>query len=202
MVGEFSRVVKTRCAWCGDDPLYVRYHDEEWGVPLHDSHALFELLMLEGMQAGLSWITVLRKRAHLRDVFFGFEPARLARMSDSEVDRALADPGVIRHRGKVRSLVTNARAYLTLEGEVGAGEYLWSFVRGAPVRNRWRSASEVPASTPESSAMSRALKGRGFVFVGPTICYAFMQAAGMVDDHLVACFRHGEATTGERCARH
>ena len=200
MVGEIVDVVKARCPWCGEDPLYVRYHDEEWGVPLRDPHALFELLMLEGMQAGLSWITVLRKRDRMRAVFQGFEPERLARMTPARVERALADPGVIRHRGKIEGLVRNARAFQALQEKQDPVDFFWSFVNGTPLRNRWRAMADVPAETAESSAMSRALKKQGFTFVGPTICYAFMQAAGMVDDHLVSCFRHGVSTASERCA--
>jgi DNA-3-methyladenine glycosylase I len=193
MVGEIDVVVKARCPWCGTDPLYVKYHDEEWGVPLRDGRALFELLMLEGQQAGLSWITVLRKRERMRTVFCDFQPPALARMSDAAVAAALADPGVIRHRGKIEALIRNARAWLALESERDPVEYLWSFVDGAPIVNAWSSMSEVPASTPTSKAMSVALKRRGFAFVGPTTCYAFMQAAGLVDDHLQDCFRRGAA---------
>lgn len=193
MVGEIDVVVKARCPWCGTDPLYVKYHDDEWGVPLRDGRALFELLMLEGQQAGLSWITVLRKRERMRAVFCGFEPKSLARMSDRAVAAALADPGVIRHRGKIEALIRNARAWLALEGECDPVEFLWSFVGGGPIVNAWSSMSEVPASTSTSKAMSVALKRHDFAFVGPTTCYAFMQAAGLVDDHLLGCYRRDGA---------
>ena len=180
-----------RCPWCGDDPLYVRYHDEEWGVPSRNETHLFEMLCLEGQQAGLSWITVLRKRERYREVFCGFDAAELADRGDAIVKRAIHDPGVIRHRGKLGAIVTNARAALRVQEEVGPlGEYLWSFVGGEPVVNRLVSLRAAPAKTPESEAMSKDLKKRGFAFVGPTTCYAFMQAVGMVNDHLVSCFRH------------
>jgi len=185
-------MVKVRCDWCGAEPIYVQYHDEEWGVPTRDAQALFELLMLEGMQAGLSWITVLRKRAHMREVFFEFEPARLVDFGESDVEAALGDPGVIRHRGKIEGLARNARAFLELEAEQPAADFFWSFVGGTPIRNRWGRRTDVPATTPAAAAMSKALRGRGFTFVGPTICYAFMQAAGLVNDHLVSCFRHAQ----------
>jgi DNA-3-methyladenine glycosylase I len=191
-------MVKMRCAWCGDDPLYVRYHDLEWGVPTRDRRALFELLALEGMQAGLSWITVLRKRRHMRRVFHDFDPERLARLSPRRIERALADPGVIRHRGKIEALARNARAYLALEDVSCPEEFLWSFVDGAPLRHRWESLADVPATIPTAVAMSKELRRRGFTFVGPTICYAFMQAAGLVNDHVTGCFRHVEVATAER----
>lgn len=177
-----------RCPWCGDDPLYVRYHDEEWGVPVHDDHRLFEMLTLEGAQAGLSWITVLRKRDCYRELFHGFDPARVVRMKPRELDRILQDPGIIRHRGKVESVVSNARGVLAIQDEYGSLEsFLWGFVGGVPQVNHPRTMREVPSSTPASDQMSRALKSRGFKFVGSTICYAFMQATGMVNDHLEGC---------------
>jgi len=177
-----------RCAWCGTDPLYVRYHDTEWGVPVHDDAALFEMLCLEGAQAGLSWITVLRKREHYRAALDGFDAVRIARYTPARIERLLSNPGLIRNRLKLESLVTNARAYLELRQEPGAfAALLWDF---RPARQRRpRNRSDVPAATPESDAMSRELKRRGFRFVGTTICYAFMQATGIVDDHQSRCFR-------------
>ncbi len=195
---QLLQMVKVRCGWCGSDPLYVRYHDREWGIPLRERNALFELLMLEGMQAGLSWITVLKKRREFDRVFAGFVPERLARWSSRDVLRALGEPGIIRHRGKIEAAVANARAYLELDRDGSAADYLWSFVGGAPVQNRWRSLREIPAHTPTAQAMSKALKGKGFKFVGPTICYAFMQAAGLVNDHLVDCFRHERVARARR----
>lgn len=183
--------IKKRCGWCGDDPLYVRYHDEEWGVPLHDDRKLFELLLLEGAQAGLSWITVLRKRENYRKAFHGFDAARIARYTSADVKRLMADPGIVRNRLKVEGAITSARAYLDILDKEGSfDDYLWQFVDGQPIRNKRRSLNEIPASTPESDRMSKALKKRGFKFVGSTICYAFMQAAGMVNDHLVSCHRY------------
>jgi DNA-3-methyladenine glycosylase I len=181
-------VKMARCDWCGDDPLYVAYHDEEWGLPLRDSQPLFELLMLEGMQAGLSWYTVLKKRPHMRERFFGFDAAAIVEHGPRALPRWLEDAGLIRHRAKLEALIGNARAYLALQSEFP--ELLWSFVGHAPKQNRWRYQRQVPARTLESDAMSRALKQRGFRFTGPTICYAFMQAAGLVNDHLVSCHRH------------
>ena len=184
---------RTRCAWGTSDPLYVDYHDREWGVPLHDERALFELLCLEGAQAGLAWITILRKRDGYRRAFDGFHPDRLAGYGDDDVARLLADTGIVRNRAKVNSVLGNARAYLRLADDIGSvGGYLWSFVGGRPVQNRWRSMADVPAETDASRAMSRDLRRRGFSFVGPTIMYAFMQSAGMVNDHVVDCFRHPE----------
>jgi DNA-3-methyladenine glycosylase I len=179
-----------RCTWCADDPLYIRYHDHEWGVPTYDRNALFEMLVLEGMQAGLSWITILRKRRHLRAALFALVPELVVRMDAKDVARLLADPGVIRHRGKLESVSHNAARFLDLDHNGTAVGLMWSFVGGQPVVNRWRNSSEVPASTEAAHAMSKALKKSGFKFVGPTTCYAFMQASGMVNDHLVDCFRH------------
>lgn len=180
----------TRCPWCGDDPLYVRYHDEEWAVPVHDDTALFEMLVLEGAQAGLSWITVLRKRERYRELFHGFDPDRVVRMKPRELDSILKDPGIIRHRGKVESVVSNARAVLTIQAREGSlDSWLWGIVGSSPQVNRPRIMADVPSSTPVSDNMSRALKTEGFKFVGSTICYAFMQATGMVNDHLIDCFR-------------
>lgn len=194
-------VKSARCTWCGDDPLYVRYHDLEWGVPARDRNALFELLILEGMQAGLSWITVLRKRRHLRSAMFAFCPETVARMGANDRERLLTDPGVIRHRGKLDAVQVNAKRFLELEREGGAVAFLWSFVDGAPIINRWRKRDQVPSTTPAAHAMSRALKHKGFKFVGPTICYAFMQSAGMVNDHVTSCFRHTECNEpdAKRC---
>ncbi|TBW10351.1 DNA-3-methyladenine glycosylase I [Azotobacter chroococcum] len=178
-----------RCFWCSDDPLYQAYHDAEWGVPLDDPQRLFELLLLEGFQAGLSWFTVLKKREHYRRVLFGFDAGRLAVLDDAGIERLLQDPGIIRNRRKLEAARQNARAWLRLEDPAG---WLWSFVGGAPRINRFRTPAEVPATTPEAVALSRALKKAGFAFVGPTICYAFMQACGMVMDHTVDCDRHAE----------
>jgi DNA-3-methyladenine glycosylase I len=183
-----------RCEWVPvDDPLYLAYHDEEWGVPSHDETHLFEMLVLEGAQAGLSWSTILRKRDGYRQAFAGFDAEAVARFGDADVARLLADPGIVRNRLKVESALANARAVLTLrEADNGLDEYLWSFVGGSPRRNRWRGLVDIPAETEESRAMSKDLKRRGFRFVGPTVCYAFMQAVGMVNDHVTSCFRHRE----------
>ena len=180
-----------RCSWCGDDPLYVQYHDEEWGVPVRDPHALFERLTLEGMQAGLSWLTVLRKRDHMQRVFFEFQPDALARYGRRRMAKWLADPGIIRHRGKLEAMVNNAAALQRIDDFT---EFVWSFVSNQPVVNHWRHLSEVPSETPVSKAMAKGLKSAGFKFVGPTTCYAFMQSAGLVNDHLTNCPAH------ERCA--
>lgn len=179
-----------RCAWVSDDPLYIEYHDREWGVPVHDPHLLFELLVLEGAQAGLSWLTVLKKRARYRELFEGFDPAKVARFDDQHKVLLLADTGIIRNRAKVDAAVGNARAWLAMQDEgIDPVAWLWNFVGGKPRQNAPASLAEVPASTPESVAMSKALLKRGFKFVGPTICYAFMQAVGMVNDHTGDCFR-------------
>lgn len=171
--------------------MYRQYHDTEWGVPLREDRALFELLMLEGAQAGLSWATVLKKRAHYRQVFDGFDPGKIALYDDTKVASLLADPGIIRNRAKVAAVIQNARAYVALFGQAASfSDFLWGFVSHQPIRNRRREMSDVPAQTPESEAMSRALLGKGFKFVGPTICYAFMQASGMVNDHLLSCHRY------------
>ncbi|MBL8260412.1 MAG: DNA-3-methyladenine glycosylase I [Candidatus Competibacteraceae bacterium] len=182
-----------RCDWCGNNPLYVRYHDEEWGVPVRDDRALFEMLVLDGAQAGLSWLTILRKRDHYRRAFDGFDPELVACYDDRRIAQLLADLGIVRNRLKIAAAVNNAKAYLTLRDRHGAlGPFLWRYVGGAPRQNAWKSLAEVPAKTPEAELMSRDLKRLGFSFVGPTICYAFMQAAGMVNDHLTGCFRHRE----------
>lgn len=182
-----------RCGWCGDDPLYIQYHDEEWGVPQHDDRRLFEMLILEGAQAGLSWLTILRKRPHYRRAFDNFDPERIARYDDARIAALLADPGIVRNRLKVTAAVANARAWLAVREAFGTFDaYIWRFVGGQPRVNAWRTLSEIPAATAESRAMSQDLLKRGFRFVGPTICYAFMQAVGMVNDHLVDCFRYSE----------
>jgi DNA-3-methyladenine glycosylase I len=180
-----------RCPWCGSDPLYIAYHDQEWGVPLHDEQRLFEMLTLEGAQAGLSWLTILRKREGYRRAFAGFDPQLVAGFDDADVARLLADPGIVRNRLKVASTISNARAVLEVQARYGSLDaFLWRFVDGSPIRNSWRSMAEIPASTPLSDAMSRELKRHGFRFVGSTICYAHMQATGMVNDHLTGCFRY------------
>jgi DNA-3-methyladenine glycosylase I len=182
-----------RCQWAGTDPLYVAYHDQEWGVPVHDDRTLFEFLVLEGAQAGLSWSTILNKRAAYRAAFDGFDPALVAAYDDAKVADLLANPGIVRNRAKIASAVRNARAFLLVQGQFGSFDaYIWQFVGGRPIQNAWRSLAEVPAETAQSQAMSKDLKRRGFNFIGPTICYAFMQAVGMVNDHTVNCFRHAE----------
>ena len=182
---------RPRCFWAGSDPLYVAYHDEEWGVPVYDDRELFERLMLEGFQAGLAWITILRKREGYRAVFDGFDPERIARYDRRRLATLLKDPGIVRNRAKIAAAVKNARAFLALVEETGSFDrHLWSFVGGRPRVNRFRSPSQVPAESAESRAMSQDLRRRGFGFVGPTICYAFMQATGMVNDHLISCPRH------------
>jgi DNA-3-methyladenine glycosylase I len=184
--------VIVRCDWCGSDPLYRAYHDQEWGVPLHDERRLFEMLTLEGAQAGLSWLTILRKREGYRRAFAGFDPQTVAGFGDVDFARLLADPGIVRNRLKIASTISNARAVLDVQARYGSlDSFLWGFVDGLPVRNRWRSMSEIPASTPLSDLISKELKRHGFRFVGSTICYAFMQATGMVNDHLAGCFRYG-----------
>ena len=181
----------TRCAWAGDDPLYRRYHDEEWGTPVHDDRRHFEMLCLEGAQAGLSWITILRKRENYRAAFDGFDPVKVAGYDDDKVAELLANPGIVRNRLKVRAFIQNAQAFLRLQAEYGSFDaYVWGFVGGAPVVNHFQSMAELPAQTPIAEAMSKGLKQRGFTFVGPTICYAYMQACGMVNDHVVDCFRY------------
>ena len=181
-----------RCDWGSfeNDPLYLAYHDEEWGVPSHDDRHLFEMLVLEGAQAGLSWATILRKREGYRRAFAGFDPAKVARFDRRKVERLLRDASIVRNRAKVEAAVANARATLAVQREFGSLDaHLWSLVGGRPIRNRWKSLSDIPSESDESRAMSRDLRARGFRFVGPTICYAFMQAVGMVNDHLTTCFR-------------
>ena len=184
---------RVRCGWARGNDLYLAYHDREWGVPVTDDRTLFELLTLEGAQAGLSWSTILNKREGYRRAFRDFDLDAVARMRPSTVEKLLTDPGIVRHRGKVESTVSNASAALDVRKELGSlAPFLWSFVGGRPKQNQWQRLADIPAQTPESLAMSRALRQRGFRFVGPTICYAFMQAAGMVNDHEVGCFRYAE----------
>jgi DNA-3-methyladenine glycosylase I len=184
---------RPRCFWVGAEPLYLAYHDEEWGVPVRDDRKLFEMLILEGAQAGLSWITILRRREGYRRAFDGFDPEKIAAYGPEKIATLLADEGIIRNRAKIEATIANAHAFLRLRDEPGGlSALLWSFVGGAPRQNRFRERSEVPAETAESKAMSKELRKRGFSFVGPTICYAFMQAVGLVNDHQVGCFRHGE----------
>jgi len=180
-----------RCPWCGDNPLYIAYHDDEWGVPVHDDTRLFEFLVLEGAQAGLSWLTILRKREHYRKAFHNFDVATVADYGPADIARLLADPGIVRNRLKVEAAIRNARATLAIREQYGSLDlFLWQFVDGQPVQNHWRTLNEVPPSTPQSQRMSRELLRLGCNFVGPTICYALMQATGMVNDHLISCFRH------------
>jgi DNA-3-methyladenine glycosylase I len=185
----------TRCPWAGTDPLYVAYHDEEWGVPVHDDRTLFEFLILEGAQAGLSWLTILRKRDAYRRAFAGFNPTAVAAFDEDKIAALLADPGIVRNRLKVRAAVDNARAFLGVQQQFGSfNAYVWDFVGGRPIVNQWTTLAELPAETAASRALSADLKRRGFRFVGPTIIYAYMQAIGMVNDHLITCFRHREVS--------
>jgi DNA-3-methyladenine glycosylase I len=188
--------LKTRCGWAeGSDELYITYHDEEWGVPLHDDGRMFEMLTLEGAQAGLSWATILSKRENYRRAFSNFEVEKVARFSEAKVKRLLQDPGIVRNRLKVASTVSNARAFLQVQKAFGSfDDYIWRFVDGNPIQNRFREMKDVPASTPLSEAISKDLKRRGFRFVGPTIVYALMQSIGMVNDHVIGCFRHEEVS--------
>jgi len=191
MDNDTPNLQPARCPWCGSDPLYVAYHDEEWGVPLHDDRRLFEFLVLEGAQAGLAWITILRKREGYRRAFAGFEPARVAAFDGADVARLLADPGIVRNRAKIASAIANARAFLAVQAEFGSFDaFLWDFVDGQPIVNAWTRLDQIPARSEVSDRLSRALKQRGFSFVGSTICYAHMQAVGMVNDHLTSCHRH------------
>jgi DNA-3-methyladenine glycosylase I len=188
-----ENLLRTRCAWAGNSPLYQTYHDEEWGVPAHDDRFLFEFLTLEGAQAGLSWITILRKRDGYRTAFANFDPWEVARFDAAKVAELLANPGIVRNRLKVESTITNARAFLKVQEQFGSfNAYQWRFVDGTPIRNFWRNVSEIPSSTAVSDALSSDLKKRGFRFVGSTICYAHMQAVGMVNDHTTDCFRWQE----------
>ncbi|HWP38158.1 MAG TPA: DNA-3-methyladenine glycosylase I [Gemmatimonadales bacterium] len=190
-VSEMGRL--KRCGWGQHSPLMIAYHDTEWGVPVRDSRLLFEHLVLDGFQAGLSWALILNKRDNFRRAFDGFDPARMARYDGRRIRRLLADPGIVRNRAKIEAAIGNARAFLALEDKGESfSEFLWGFLNGTPRVNRWRTLRQIPARTPQSDRMSAALKERGFRFVGSTVCYAFMQAAGMVNDHLVTCFRHTE----------
>lgn len=194
--------MKSRCEWAGSDPLYLAYHDEEWGVPAHDDRHLFEMLVLEGAQAGLSWLTILRKRQNYRRAFLNFDPGKVAAFSPADVERLLSDPGIVRNRRKIEAAVNNARRVLEVVREYGSLDaFLWRFVDHRPRQNAWQSLSEVPARSEQSDLMSRELKRRGFTFVGSTICYAFMQAVGMVNDHTVGCFRHAEVKRLGRTVR-
>ena len=185
--------MKQRCAWAGNDPLYIAYHDAEWGVPSHDDQHLFEMLVLEGAQAGLSWITILRKRENYRRAFAGWDAEKIARFGRNDVARLINDSGIVRNRLKIAAAIANARAFLEVQSEFGSFDrYLWQFVGGAPRQNKRRTLRDVPSRTRESETMSRALQKRGFRFVGSTICHAFMQAVGMVNDHVTSCFRHDE----------
>jgi DNA-3-methyladenine glycosylase I len=193
MKKDAALATKKRCSWCGTDPQYVSYHDEEWGVPVHDDRVLFEFLVLEGAQAGLSWSTILHKRDAYRRAFDRFDPGKVARYDRRKVAALLADAGIVRNRAKIESAIRNARAFLDVQAEFGCFDaYQWRFVDGRPVQNRRRAVREIPPRSPQSDAMSKDLKARGFTFVGSTIVYAHMQAVGMVDDHVVDCFRHGE----------
>jgi len=191
-----------RCKWAGSDPLYLDYHDREWGVPEHDDRKLFEMLILEGAQAGLSWLTILRKREGYRKAFAGFDPVKVARFDRRKVERLLGDEGIVRNRLKIASAIRNAKAFLAIRKEHGSFDrFIWSFVGGKPIVNRFRRQADVPAKTDEAEAMSRELKKLGMNFVGPTICYAFMQATGMVNDHTTDCFRYRPCKGGVRSAR-
>ncbi len=182
-----------RCIWAGDDVLYRRYHDAEWGVPLHDDRQLFEFLILEGAQAGLSWITILRKREHYRVAFDDFDATRIARYDANKIESLLQNPGIVRNRLKIAAAINNAQKFLEVQNEFGSfARFIWQFVGGQPRQHAWRGIADVPTRSAESDAMSKELKRRGFKFVGTTICYAFMQATGMVNDHTTDCFRHAE----------
>jgi DNA-3-methyladenine glycosylase I len=185
-----------RCPWPGHDPAYLAYHDREWGVPEHDSRALFEKLVLDGFQAGLSWIAILRKRDNFRAAFDGFDPLKIAAYDQDKIERLMQDAGIVRNRAKISGAVASARIYLEIEAEQGFDAYLWDFVEGRPIVNHFESHAEIPTATPLSEKLSRDLKARGFKFCGPTIIYAFMQAVGMVNDHLVECWRHEACQSG------
>jgi DNA-3-methyladenine glycosylase I len=190
---DIHRDDRPRCFWVGSEPLYLAYHDEEWGVPVHDDRKLFEMLILEGAQAGLSWITILRRRESYREAFDRFDPEKIARYGPKKIAELLTNEGIIRNRAKIEATIANAQAFLRLRDEPGGfSGFLWKFVNGAPLQNRRVDRGDVPAETAESKAMSKELRKRGFSFVGPTICYAFMQAVGLVNDHQVSCFRHRE----------
>ena len=193
-----SDQIPIRCAWAGTDPLMIDYHDQEWGVPLHDDRKLFEFLILEGMQAGLSWMTILKKRENFRQAFDNFDPAVVSQYDQAKVEDLLTDAGIIRHRGKIEAAIQNSQAFLAIQSEFGSFDtYMWQFVGGNPKVNSWKTMQELPAKTDDSVAMSKDLLTRGFKFVGPTICYAHMQATGMVNDHTIDCFRYLECQTAE-----
>jgi DNA-3-methyladenine glycosylase I len=183
----------TRCAWVNQDPLYIAYHDEEWGQPLHDERRLFEMLCLECAEAGLSWYLILKKRQNFRAAFDHFDPVKVAAYGPEKVEALLQDTGIVRSRAKIEAFIANAKAFLAIQAEVGSFDtYIWQFVEGQPIINHWPTVAEVPAETPQAQAMSQALKKRGFKFVGPKVCYAYMQSIGMVNDHTLDCFRHSE----------
>lgn len=185
--------MKNRCQWCGNDPLYIDYHDNEWGVPIHDDQLLFEFLVLEGAQAGLSWLTILKKRENYKKAFDAFDPKIVAKYTQTDIERLMADAGIVRNRLKIESAIKNAQGVLKIQEEFGSFDaYLWHYVQDHPIQNVWRSIKDIPAETEISKQMSKDLKKRGFNFVGPTICYAFMQAVGMVNDHTTDCFRYDE----------
>jgi DNA-3-methyladenine glycosylase I len=185
--------MKNRCKWCGSDPLYIAYHDDEWGIPIHDDRLLFEFLILEGAQAGLSWLTILKKRENYRKAFHSFDYETIANYSQHDIDRLLADPGIVRNRIKIESAIKNAQGVIKIQKEFGSFDaYVWQYVEGIPKQNEWKSMADIPVKTEISEMMSKDLKKRGFNFVGPTICYAFMQAVGMINDHTTDCFRHNE----------
>jgi DNA-3-methyladenine glycosylase I len=190
--GRNMAMAEGRCPWCGDDPLYVHYHDTDWGVPEYDGRALWEKLILDGFQAGLSWITILRKRESFRAAFQGFDPNVIAQWGEADVTRLLADPGIVRHRGKIAGTIKSAQAYLRIEETRSFSDFIWSYVDGKPIQNRLASMADAQAATEVSTRMSRDLKKAGFTFCGPTITYAFMQACGLVNDHLIDCPRHAE----------
>lgn len=182
-----------RCEWANTDSVDTKYHDEEWGVPVHDDRLLFEMLILEGAQAGLSWTTILKKREGYREAFDNFDAEKISKYSEKKIEQLLTDSGIVRHKLKINAAVVNAKCFLEIQKEYGSFDrYIWSFVGGKPINNKWKTLSDLPASSPESDEMSKSLKKKGFKFVGPTICYAYMQAVGMVNDHVVSCFRYSE----------
>jgi len=188
-----DEVMLNRCTWCGNDPEYVAYHDSDWGVPVYDDRLLFEMLILEGAQAGLSWLTILKKRTNYRQAFHNFDAERIARYGQHEIDRLMHDAGIVRNRLKIESAIKNAQGFLQIREEFPSfADYLWQYVDGKPVINAWQDTSKIPAHTPLSAQLSKDLKKRGFNFVGSTICYAFMQSIGMVNDHITSCFRYPE----------
>jgi DNA-3-methyladenine glycosylase I len=185
--------MKNRCIWCGEDPLYIDYHDNEWGVPIHDDRLLFEFLILEGAQAGLSWITILKKRDNYRKAFHNFDYKKVSNYSQDDIERLMNNSGIVRNRRKIESTIKNAQGLIKIQEEFGSFDsYLWGYVDGKPIQNQWKSMAEIPVKTEISEKLSKDLKKRGFNFVGPTICYAFMQAIGMVNDHIIDCFRYEE----------